>query len=126
MSNPPTTPIKTGSSIRSMVFPSDPAASKDADGDGKPDDWNEGYGARRLNQLSTAGSLDDDDDGDGGLGYRGRLIRSTPIARSSMRTMMMLQTASITAQTKPTTVSLTRMMMVKGTPATPMMMATVC
>ncbi len=43
-------------------FPTDPAASVDTDGDGKPDDWNEGYTA----EDSTTGLiLDEDDDGDG-------------------------------------------------------------
>ena len=43
-------------------FPSDVAASADFDGDGKPDDWNLGYGAAD----STLGLvLDSDDDDDG-------------------------------------------------------------
>ena len=45
-------------------FPSDPAASKDSDGDGKPDDWNEGYSASDSTSSPTL-SLDEDDDSDG-------------------------------------------------------------
>jgi hypothetical protein len=46
------------------AFPDDPAASIDTDGDGKPDDWNEG----KSEADSTSDPvlvLDDDDDGDG-------------------------------------------------------------
>ncbi len=44
------------------AFPDDPAASLDTDGDGAPDDWNEGFTAAD----STSGlTLDNDDDADG-------------------------------------------------------------
>ena len=47
---------------RNDRFPTDPAASLDFDGDGKPDGWNTGYGA----QDSTTGlEIDEDDDNDG-------------------------------------------------------------
>ncbi len=44
------------------AFPDDPAASVDTDGDGMPDDWNEGYSAA---DSTTSLVLDDDDDNDG-------------------------------------------------------------
>ncbi|MEW5936414.1 MAG: NosD domain-containing protein [Candidatus Thermoplasmatota archaeon] len=44
------------------LFPNDPAASLDTDGDGKPDDWNAGYTA---GDSTTGLVLDDDDDNDG-------------------------------------------------------------
>ena len=44
------------------AFPDDVAASVDTDGDGMPDDWNEGYGAT---DSSTGLVVDPDDDGDG-------------------------------------------------------------
>ena len=43
-------------------FPLDPNASKDSDGDGKPDSWNSGYDG-----TSSSLVLDDDDDNDGVL-----------------------------------------------------------
>ena len=44
------------------AFPDDVAASVDTDGDGMPDDWNEGYGTA---DSSTGLIVDRDDDGDG-------------------------------------------------------------
>jgi len=44
------------------AFPSDVAASVDTDGDGAPDDWNEGYSA---SDSTTGLSIDNDDDEDG-------------------------------------------------------------
>jgi hypothetical protein len=44
-------------------FPLDPAASLDTDGDGSPDDWNEGKTAADSTSDPTL-NLDDDDDGD--------------------------------------------------------------
>ena len=46
------------------AFPDDPAASVDTDGDGKPDDWNEGKSAADSTS-NPALVLDDDDDNDG-------------------------------------------------------------
>ncbi|MGB1424787.1 MAG: hypothetical protein ACPG7B_15720 [Pseudomonadales bacterium] len=46
------------------AFPNDPAASVDTDGDGKPDDWNEGKAATDSTS-DPALVLDDDDDNDG-------------------------------------------------------------
>jgi Leucine-rich repeat (LRR) protein len=43
-------------------FANDPAASRDTDGDGMPDDWNSGYSAA---DSTTGLVLDDDDDNDG-------------------------------------------------------------
>ena len=48
------------------AFPDDPAASVDTDGDGKPDDWNEGKSAADSTS-DPALVLDDDDDNDGVL-----------------------------------------------------------
>ena len=45
-------------------FPNDPAASKDTDGDGKPDEWNAGYSASDSTSSPPL-ALDEDDDGDG-------------------------------------------------------------
>ena len=45
-------------------FINDPAASVDTDGDGKPDDWNEGKSAADSTS-DPALVLDDDDDNDG-------------------------------------------------------------
>lgn len=44
------------------AFPDDPAASRDTDGDGLPDDWNAGYSA---SDSTTGLTIDLDDDGDG-------------------------------------------------------------
>ena len=44
------------------AFPDDPAASVDTDGDGMPDDWNDGYTAA---DSTTSLTLDNDDDNDG-------------------------------------------------------------
>ena len=46
------------------AFPFDPAASIDADSDGKPDDWNTGY-SEADSTSSPQLTLDEDDDGDG-------------------------------------------------------------
>ena len=46
------------------AFPDDPAASVDTDGDGKPDDWNDGKSAADSTS-DPALVLDDDDDNDG-------------------------------------------------------------
>ena len=46
------------------AFPNDPAASVDTDGDGKPDDWNEGKSATDSTSVPTL-VLDNDDDNDG-------------------------------------------------------------
>jgi Leucine-rich repeat (LRR) protein len=46
------------------AFPNDPAASVDTDGDGKPDDWNEGK-SEADSTSDPALVIDDDDDGDG-------------------------------------------------------------
>lgn len=46
------------------AFPDDPAASRDTDLDGDPDDWNEGKGAEDSTSNPTL-VLDDDDDNDG-------------------------------------------------------------
>ena len=46
------------------AFPDDPAASVDTDGDGKPDDWNEGK-SEADSTSDPALVLDDDDDNDG-------------------------------------------------------------
>ena len=48
----------------SDAFPDDPAASVDTDGDGKPDDWNEGESAADSTSDPTL-VLDEDDDNDG-------------------------------------------------------------
>ena len=53
-----------GISDESDAFPNDPAASVDTDGDGKPDDWNEGKSAADSTS-DPALVLDDDDDWDG-------------------------------------------------------------
>ncbi|MDC3327582.1 hypothetical protein OAW16_01775 [Pseudomonadales bacterium] len=53
-----------GISDESDAFPNDPAASVDTDGDGKPDDWNEGKSAADSTS-NPALVLDDDDDNDG-------------------------------------------------------------
>ena len=45
------------------AFPDDPAASVDTDGDGKPDDWNEGKSASDSSSSPQL-SLDNDDDND--------------------------------------------------------------
>ena len=45
------------------AFPTDPAASVDTDGDGMPDDWNEGATAEQI--AASALTVDEDDDGDG-------------------------------------------------------------
>ena len=44
-------------------FPYDPAASKDTDGDGRPDDWNEGASDEDI--ANSPLTVDDDDDNDG-------------------------------------------------------------
>ena len=44
------------------AFPNDVAASRDSDGDGAPDNWNEGFGA---GDSTTGLVLDTDDDNDG-------------------------------------------------------------
>lgn len=44
-------------------FPYDPAASRDTDGDGMPDDWNEGANERDI--ANSYLTVDDDDDNDG-------------------------------------------------------------
>ena len=53
-----------GISDENDAFPDDPAASVDTDGDGKPDDWNEGKSAADSTS-DPALVLDDDDDNDG-------------------------------------------------------------
>ena len=53
-----------GISDESDAFPNDPAASVDTDGDGKPDDWNEGKSAADSTS-NPALEMDDDDDNDG-------------------------------------------------------------
>ena len=53
-----------GISDENDAFPDDPAASVDTDGDGKPDDWNEGKSAEDSTS-DPALVLDDDDDNDG-------------------------------------------------------------
>ena len=53
-----------GISDESDAFPNDPAASVDTDGDGKPDDWNEGKSAADSTS-DPALVLDNDDDNDG-------------------------------------------------------------
>ena len=45
------------------AFPNDPAASVDTDGDGMPDDWNEGVDDILISESTL--TLDDDDDNDG-------------------------------------------------------------
>ncbi|MCH1554149.1 MAG: hypothetical protein L7S45_06100, partial [Luminiphilus sp.] len=45
------------------AFPTDPAASVDTDGDGMPDDWNEGATAEQI--AASALTVDEDDDNDG-------------------------------------------------------------
>ena len=46
-----------------QMFPNDPAASIDTDGDSLPDDWNSGATAEQIANSSL--TIDDDDDGDG-------------------------------------------------------------
>ena len=48
------------------AFPDDPAASIDTDGDGRPDDWNEGKSA--ADSTSDPALVIDDDDDDDGVG----------------------------------------------------------
>ena len=48
----------------SDAFPGDPAASKDTDKDGKPDEWNAGK-TQADSTSTTRLELDDDKDGDG-------------------------------------------------------------
>ena len=55
-----------GISDENDAFPGDPAASIDTDGDGKPDDWNEGRSASDSTS-DPALVVDADDDGDGVL-----------------------------------------------------------
>ena len=45
------------------AFPTDPAASVDTDGDGMPDDWNEGATQAEIDASTLM--VDEDDDGDG-------------------------------------------------------------
>ena len=45
------------------AFPNDPAASVDTDGDGMPDDWNEGVDDILISESTL--TLDEDDDNDG-------------------------------------------------------------
>ncbi len=62
------------------AFPEDPAASKDWDQDGRPDDWNSGYSAE-ASPSSPPLQLDDDDDGDGVLAP---MTQVTPIPTTIM------------------------------------------
>ena len=60
------TQITTAFPTKMTPSPDDPAASVDTDGDGKPDDWNEGKSALRTHRRSDpALVLDNDDDNDG-------------------------------------------------------------
>ena len=47
------------------AFPNDPAASKDFDRDGKPDEWNDGSTVLLIPPRSRRSTLDTDDDNDG-------------------------------------------------------------
>ena len=55
-------PQNFGEGMLSDAFVNDPNASRDTDGDGRPDDWNPGYDGTGSDLV-----LDDDDDGDGVL-----------------------------------------------------------